>query len=80
MIDVTKMMNDVADKDKVPAFYGGFWIITQEELERFTASVLDEAASVCENTNQEYEPYTGQPYSLNYTCAEAVRTLKPNVK
>lgn len=30
-------------------------------------------ANLCEDTNQEYESYTGRPFALNYTCATAIR-------
>jgi len=30
-------------------------------------------ASLCEATDQEYEPFVGTPKKLNYTCADAIR-------
>lgn len=48
-----------------------------EEMQRFATLVAERereaCANVCENTTQEYEPYTGNPYRLNYTCAAAIR-------
>ena len=37
---------------------------------------LEEAARKCEESDQEYEPYTGKPKSLNHTCAKAIRAMK----
>lgn len=38
----------------------------------FRAGMLA-AAEIAENTDQEYEPHTGTPRKLNYSCAEAIR-------
>ena len=49
----------------------------QPELERFAilvaAAEREACANLCEDTNQEYEPFTGQPRNLSYTCAAAIR-------
>ena len=37
------------------------------------AAEREACADLCEDTTQEYEQYTGQPLSLNYTCAAAIR-------
>jgi hypothetical protein len=46
-------------------------------LERFAklvaAAERESCANLCEDTNQEYEPFTGQPRNLSYTCADAIR-------
>lgn len=84
MIDVTKIMNDVADKDKVPAFYCGFWTITQEELERFTASVLEEASKSCEGVTEWSTDAIGFRYTTTaydaQRCIAAIQALKPNIQ
>ena len=35
-------MNESCDPDKEDAWHNGFWTITQEELERFTKSIIKE--------------------------------------
>jgi hypothetical protein len=49
----------------------------QPEILRFAVLVAEkereECASLCEDTSQEYEQYTGQPQALNHTCASAIR-------
>ncbi len=35
--DIIKMAREACDSDKVDALHNGFWVITQEELERFAA-------------------------------------------
>ena len=46
-------------------------------VERFAnlvaAAEREACADLCEDTHQEYEPFTGQPRALNYTCADAIR-------
>lgn len=37
---------------------------------------MERAAGICDNTTQEYTPYTGDEISLNYTCAQAIREAK----
>lgn len=48
-----------------------------EKLQRFATLVAaaerESCANLCEDTNQEYEPFTGQPRNLSYTCANAIR-------
>lgn len=51
---------------------------TEDWLVRFANLVeqrtREECARICEDTEQEYEPYIGTPRNLAYTCAEAIRT------
>lgn len=61
----------------MPISRGPIWIATQQELEAFAALVLEQAAKACDDQDQEYEPYTGQPRMLQYQCAEAIRAMKP---
>jgi hypothetical protein len=37
--DIIRMAREACDADKVDAWHNGFWTLTQEELERFTALV-----------------------------------------
>jgi hypothetical protein len=39
---VIQWAEEASDKDKVPAFSGGFWTLTQDELERFAAIGMKE--------------------------------------
>ncbi len=39
-------------------------------------AALEEAADICEEQDQEYEQYTGQPVALQYQCAAAIRSMK----
>lgn len=39
--EITKLMTQCCDKDKVPAFQNGFWVVTQEELTRFARLLLN---------------------------------------
>lgn len=38
--EITKLMTQCCDKDKVPAFQNGFWVVTQEELTRFARRLV----------------------------------------
>ena len=42
--DIIRMARESCDKDKVDAWQNGFWVITQEELERFASLVIEECA------------------------------------
>jgi len=37
--DIIRMAREACDPDKVDAWQNGFWVLTQEELERFAALV-----------------------------------------
>ena len=37
--DIIRMAREASDPDKVDPFHNGFWVLTQEELERFAALV-----------------------------------------
>ena len=50
------------------------WIATQDELERFAALVMEEAAKVCEARNTGDCSREDQESTL---CAEAIRARKP---
>lgn len=45
----------------------------REGIEAAIKAEREACAMVCENTDQEYEPHTGQPHNLSYTCATAIR-------
>lgn len=49
----------------------------EAHFQRFAKRLIDiereACANLCEDTNQEYEAYTGRPMMLNYTCANAIR-------
>ena len=51
--------------------------VLKEEMQQFAdlirADEREACANLCEDTHQEYEPFTGQPRALNYTCADAIR-------
>lgn len=44
------------------------WIATQDELERFTAMVVEECAKVCETVGN---------HNITAACAGAIRARKP---
>ena len=44
------------------------WIATQDELERFTALVMEECAKVCEKVGN---------HNITAACAAAIRARKP---
>ena len=52
--DIIRMAREACDKDKVDAWQNGFWVITQEELERFfhmaQAAEREACAKVCEDS------------------------------
>lgn len=77
MIDVQKLANDASDKDKVPAFHNGFWTLTHEELERFAALVLEEAAKVCDELAELSRESETDSMWQHGECAAAIRSLKP---
>ena len=45
--ETIRIMREVCDKDKVDAWHDGFWVITQEELERLVARVEVEEREAC---------------------------------
>ena len=47
------------------------WLATQDELERFTALVMEECAKVCENMQ------SGWASDDHISCAAAIRARKP---
>lgn len=51
--EIIRMAREACDADKVDAWYGGFWTLTQEELERFAAIVAaaerEECAKLCDS-------------------------------
>ena len=51
--DIIKMVRASSDPGKVDAWDNGFWILTQEEIERFAAlveaKVRKECSAVCEH-------------------------------
>lgn len=44
---IIRMAREACDADKVDAWYGGFWTLTQEELERFAALVAAAERDAC---------------------------------
>ena len=44
---IIRMAREACDKDKVDPWHGGFWTITQEELERFAALVAAAEREAC---------------------------------
>jgi hypothetical protein len=38
--DIIKAVRAACDQDKVDAWHDGFWVLTQEELERFVSTIL----------------------------------------
>lgn len=52
--ETIRIMREVCDKDKVDAWHDGFWVITQEELERLVARVEVEEREACWNILFEY--------------------------
>lgn len=44
------------------------WIATQDELERFTAMVMEECAKLCETVGN---------HNITAACAAAIRARKP---
>lgn len=45
------------------------------QLKAFARLIVERCAQEAEDTSQEYEAYTGQELSLNYSCAAAIRNL-----
>lgn len=56
--DIIRMAREVCDKDKVDPYHNGFWVITQEELERFANRIAaherDECAKVADEWTHAY--------------------------
>jgi hypothetical protein len=50
--ELIRIAREACDPDKVDAWQNGFWVLTQEELERFATLVAaaerEECAKVCE--------------------------------
>lgn len=64
--DIIAAAREACDKDKVDAWHGGFWTLTQEELKRFadiiaSASAAREreaCAKVCEAQREQWQRKT----------------------
>jgi len=56
--DIIRMARESCDRDKVDAWHNGFWVITQEELERFVALVAAAEREACAKV-QEFVCSTG---------------------
>jgi hypothetical protein len=78
--DIIRMAREACDKDKVDPWHGGFWTITQEELERFfalayaagAAAKREECAKVCDDLQSEMvEQGIASPYGDRF--ADAIR-------
>jgi hypothetical protein len=53
-------------------------LYTRDQIAAAVLRERQECAELCEDTQQEYEPYTGAPHNLAYTCAEAIRNRGRN--
>jgi len=51
-------------------------LFTADQMAAAVAAEREACAKLCLHTNQEYEPFTGQPRNLSYTCADAIRARK----
>ena len=51
------------------------WIATQEDLERFAALVLEQAAQKCEGFAVNADGYIDDDWAA--MCSEAIRAMKP---
>jgi hypothetical protein len=69
--DIIRMARKACDSDKVDAWHNGFWTLTQEEIERFSALVAaaerEACAKVCEPQEEHDDPLTA------WKIAKAIR-------
>lgn len=72
-IDVIKLAREIADKDKVDPFINGFFILTLDELSRFSARVLEEAAKVCDDMGD----YAWQQYKGTHPQQQLSHRFSP---
>lgn len=54
---IIKLVEKASDIDKVYAWQNGFWVLTQEELERFAKLLLSEECEACAQIADISEPY-----------------------
>ena len=69
--DIIRMAREASDPDKVDPFHNGFWVLTQEELERFAALVAAAEREECAKVCEAYENDMG--YGQPQKCADAIR-------
>ena len=55
--NIIKLVEKASDIDKVYAWQNGFWVLTQEELERFAKLLLSEECEACAQIADISEPY-----------------------
>jgi hypothetical protein len=55
--NIIKLVEKASDIDKVYAWQNGFWVLTQEELERFAKLLLSEECETCAQIADISEPY-----------------------
>ena len=76
MKTVIEMAREASDPDKVDPWRDGFWILTQEELERFAnlvrADEREACAKVCESQLMR------QDVDVRDQCAAAIRARGEN--
>jgi len=73
--ETIRILREVCDKDKVDAWHDGFWVITQEELERLVARVEVEEREACARACEELEDRENA-YEWNVAvldCASVIR-------
>ena len=75
--DIIKLMRESCDTDKVDAWGGGFWTVTQEELERFANLVEQRAAAAereeCAKTCDLLASALSLPSSVGLYFAKTIR-------
>jgi hypothetical protein len=59
---IIRMAREACDKDKVDPWHGGFWTITQEELERFAALVAAAEREECAKVAESMRPHGGRMF------------------
>jgi hypothetical protein len=65
--EIIKLAREACDPDKVDAWKNGFWTLTQEELERFSALVAAAEREACATKCEEDRWITG------FGAADAIR-------
>ena len=57
--DINRMEREAADKDKADPHHNGFWVLTQDQLERFAVLVADAQREACAQLCESYDDDCG---------------------
>ena len=76
--ETIRMVREALDTDKVDAWSNDFWVITQEEIERFAALVAAAQREACAKVCEDYNDDGGSGEAWAGRFAAAIRARRNN--